>query len=497
MATSAPRSINIKRTAQSRLDITAPTRMTIPAIADTLLAYHAEQEAPMDFTRQYPGISYFDGLVAFQQVLCDRYGLITSAKGERPRKLSIATADGLVECFYGPVTTPFIGNDGYLAPTHNWTNTGVDFRIDVRCKGKQEGEARELLDALETYLREHSIYTGHAIHLSYAYIWDSNNVEFDTKEHMPRFMNDEARRINPNSLIFSESTERLIEATIFSVIRNTPQLIELGIPLKRGALLAGQYGIGKTMLANAIAHICIDNGWTFFLCSDARDYPYALAFAKAHQPAVVFCEDIDRLVKGQHDAERSTEIDKVLNTIDGIEFKNASIMSIFTTNDVESIHPSFLRPGRIDTHVHIELPDAGAAIRLCLAYASDAIDPRTDFESIGEALANQTPAQIREVVERAKLYTLARTGTLHAGDLTCDDLILASKGMTVHRQLCEPRRPDLRSEREKAASTLADAISTGIADIRATIEDIADLNSDDTPDPVLTRELDPAVLTGS
>lgn len=467
--------VDITRTSGTSLKIQAPTKMTIPAIAKCLLDYEKAMESPIDFNRDFPGVTLFDGLVALQRVYRDRYGLVTPHDSQRPFKITVQTASGPEECYLSRMTVPFLDSSSWVQATYSITPTGVDFRVTAQVKGKHEEELKESMQALQDYLDRKSIYTGNATHVNFKFIWDEQ-TEFSPKEHMPRFINETALQTNPDDLIFPEHIERLCDATIYSVIRNTDALRKMGIPIKRGVLLAGQYGVGKTMLANAIAHTCLKNGWTFILCSDARDYPYALAMAKRHQPAVVFCEDIDRLVKGQSDQERNAEIDMVLNTIDGVEYKRAQIVSIFTTNDVDAIHPAFLRPGRIDTHVNITLPDAGAAERLAERFGDKYLDPKADLEQVGEVLAGQTPAQIKEVIERAKLYSLSRNGKLEENSITSEDIIFASRGMEEHRRLCMPRRPDNRPVEIQVADKIAAGLGNVGKALIPILEEMADLD---------------------
>jgi SpoVK/Ycf46/Vps4 family AAA+-type ATPase len=71
------------------------------------------------------------------------------------------------------------------------------------------------------------------------------------------------------------------------------------VPLKRGVLLEGPYGTGKTLTAFVTAKKCVENGWTFIMLDRVAALKEALTFARMYAPAVVFAEDIDRSVEGE------------------------------------------------------------------------------------------------------------------------------------------------------------------------------------------------------
>src|SRR5690606_34759444 len=111
------------------------------------------------------------------------------------------------------------------------------------------------------------------------------------------------------------------------------------IPLKRGVLLEGPYGTGKTQTAYACALLATQNNWTFIYLDRVAALDEALVFARQYAPAVVFAEDIDRVTQG----ERSVEIDDVLNNLDGIDSKNTDIITILTSNHANNINKAMLR----------------------------------------------------------------------------------------------------------------------------------------------------------
>ena len=192
-------------------------------------------------------------------------------------------------------------------------------------------------------------------------------------------------------------------------------------------------------------------GWTFIYLKDVTRLAQAYAFAEHYQPAVIFAEDIDQILK---DERRSSEINDVLNALDGIDSRGMEVVTVLTTNHLEKITKAMLRPGRLDTVVSVKPPDAAAAIRLVRLYAGERLEDNTDLSKAGELLAGEIPALIREVVERSKLAALRRDGDLK---LVGEDIEVTARSMKAHMTLLKPVEPDKRSDREKAAQILADS----------------------------------------
>ena len=83
----------------------------------------------------------------------------------------------------------------------------------------------------------------------------------------------------------------------------------------------------------------------------------ALRAAAMYAPAVIFAEDIDKAMEG----ERSTQMNDILNTLDGIDTKNNPVITILTSNHLENINKAFLRAGRIDSLIQMGPLDAEQA----------------------------------------------------------------------------------------------------------------------------------------
>lgn len=270
------------------------------------------------------------------------------------------------------------------------------FSCDVTCKRRYEPRVRRLLDKTREIATKESLHRGKAFSIAF-HDEDGDVIEIP-KPKFFEFVNEQP--------IFSVDLTAAIERNIFVPIRHADDLLEMGESLKRGVLLAGYYGTGKTLLASYIARIATAAGWTFIYVKDSEELPEALRYAQQYQPVVVFSEDVDRIAG----LERTEGVNELLNQLDGIDSKTAKIMTILTSNHPERINAAMRRPGRIDLILEVLSPDAETVVRMIKHFANGNLDEAADLTEVSQLLAGEPPARIRETIGRAKLEALRRTG---------------------------------------------------------------------------------------
>lgn len=337
------------------------------------------------------------------------------------------------------------GIDGHLESTARQKVRGGPFffHLGGEVKRKHEKKVNELIEGVRTRIRTKSIYRNKAIRLT---------ITGDDGEPMmwPSIVFEKLSPGVEQELVLPKTTDRMVRVNLFTPIERTEEVRAVGVPLKRGVLLAGPYGTGKTMIANVTGVKAIRNGWTYIVCEKATELSEIIRIARRYQPCVVFCEDIDRVMSG----DRTVDIDQVLNVIDGVEAKGTEIMVVLTTNDIDRINPALLRPGRLDAIAIVGPPDAEAAERLARQYSRGLIKEDSSLERSGALMSGKIPAVIREIVERSKL---AAVDTVEPGEefqIQDDDLVIATLEMEEHIKRATPKPEDLRSDREKAADRL-------------------------------------------
>lgn len=400
-----------------------PSRMPYDDAIKTLERVKAHEAQEFDVMETVEGAPW-DAAVAIYRAMQDIYGVVISQSiktffGEiKPSFMTVNTGPGFTERLQVPVgqmTLP-----GVTKPVH----------LDVNRRGatlygtvRRADRARlvEIVARARQLLREQSIYKAKAIRLLVDDDGDLNLGE------QPEFL--DLRRVAETDMIHTRDTTAQIATSLLAPLKHTAACRRNRVPLKRGILLEGKYGTGKSLTARVTAKVATDNGWTFLMLNRAQGLRAAIEFAKNYQPCVIFAEDIDRA------ADRTSEdVNDLVNLLDGLITKDMEMMVVLTTNFIEKIDKALLRPGRFDAIISIETPDAETAARITRVYAGELLTADADLSEIADLMAGMIPASIREVVERAKLSMLTEDRKW----LKVDDLRVAIVGMQKHMALLNP-----------------------------------------------------------
>lgn len=337
---------------------------------------------------------------------------------------------------------------GWLHPSVGHKRKRPCLEINGEIDGKFNEEIQKIISRTEQFVREASIFKGKAVQLQQM---DSRDSIFgpiaDIFGTFPRFL--DLNGVKPEELKYPAPTMEIINKTLFTPVENSLLCRQTGTPLKRGILLEGTYGVGKTLCAFVMAKKAVENGWTFIYLDDVDRLEEGVEFARHYQPALLYGEDIDQ-AKGIH--ERTSKSNRILNALDSIESKNSELIVVLTTNHLTGITPALLRPGRMDAIIHIPPPDIETTEVLLRQYARGLVHADETLNTVSRQLAGQIPAVIREVVERAKLAAISRTKAAFGWELSELDLMHEAEGMIAHAKLASTiQEPERLSDREKAA----------------------------------------------
>lgn len=406
----------------------------------------------------------FDGAHALMQVLSAKYGWAQAIAtpgffgSNPPEMISVEVAPKqFVEVPWGRFSLPNV--KGYIETDVQMKNGRFSFAISATILRRDEEAVRSLFDSVREYLKTGSIYKGKAIKIRFR---DDHGNMLRMPE--PEFLDTD--KIDVNGLIYAKPVMDAVETNLFTPIRRVHDCLANDIAVKRGVLLGGTFGTGKTLAATVASRLAVDAGVTYVYIPRADELADAIEFGKQYQsPAcVIFCEDVDRVTAG----ERSVEMDDILNILDGIDTKGANIITVLTTNDLNSINPAMLRPGRLDAVIDVTPPDSEAAQKLVRLYGGDLVRPETDLTKAGELLAGHIPATIAEVVKRAKLAQMrlqpAGTPVEHLSE---EALIEASATMKAQTDLLYARA-NAKKEVPTIDSVLAAAVKS---QVEAVIDD--------------------------
>jgi ATP-dependent metalloprotease len=161
-------------------------------------------------------------------------------------------------------------------------------------------------------------------------------------------------------------------------LKEPERFTKLGGKLPKGVLLTGPPGNGKTLLARAIAG---EAGVPFYYTSGsefeemyvgvgARRVRDLFKTANESAPCIIFIDEIDA-IGGSRQLKEQTAMKMTLNQLlvemDGFKENNGTIV-IAATNFPESLDSALTRPGRLDKHVEVPLPDVGGRKKILELY---------------------------------------------------------------------------------------------------------------------------------
>ncbi len=200
--------------------------------------------------------------------------------------------------------------------------------------------------------------------------------------HDHRLYREIARASFDDLVLAGDLKERVIE-DFEAFLAARPEYEQYGVPYKRGVLLLGPPGNGKTHCLRAlIKRLALPCIYVTSLKSryDSEDACIDRVFERAREitPCVLVFEDLDAMI---HDKNRSF----FLNKLDGLS-SAPGLVTLATTNHADRLDPAILdRPSRFDRKYHFELPAAPERERY-LRMWNERVDAamRVDAKAIGE-----------------------------------------------------------------------------------------------------------------
>jgi ATP-dependent metalloprotease FtsH len=168
---------------------------------------------------------------------------------------------------------------------------------------------------------------------------------------------------------------------IVDFLKNPSIYQNMGVKLPRGVLLIGPPGVGKTMIAKAVAGeanvpFFYQSGAGFvqiYVGMGAKRVRELFSVAKKNTPSIIFIDEIDAVGKargGFRNDEREATLNQLLTEMDGFE-DNSGVIVIAATNRLEMIDEALLRSGRFDRRVFISLPDLHDREKIIASYIED------------------------------------------------------------------------------------------------------------------------------
>ena len=215
-----------------------------------------------------------------------------------------------------------------------------------------------------------------------------------------------------------ETTKERLRETIQWPLEYPEVFDQLDMAAAKGVLMYGPPGTGKTLLAKAVANESESNFISIkgpellnkFVGESEKGVREVFSKARENAPTIVFFDEIDSIATerggGTTDSGVGERVvSQLLTELDGLEALE-DVVVIATTNRPDLIDSALLRPGRLDRHVHVPVPDEDARRKI--------LDVHTEHKPLADDVDLAAIARRTEGYVGADLEAVAREASMSA-----------------------------------------------------------------------------------
>jgi len=283
-------------------------------------------------------------------------------------------------------------------------------------------------DRIEQLMREYDVLRGQVLAFGV-----SENRGNQMLTFLPR------PELGGDDVVLPDGVLDTIERHVVSVADQSARLLASGQHLKRGLLLHGPPGTGKTHTVRYLMGRLPGTTVIVLTGMAMRFIGNAAVLARRLQPSLVVLEDVDLIAQDRSTTPMGNPLlFALLDAMDGIG-NDADVTFVLTTNRAQELeHALTDRPGRVDLAVEVPKPDADGRERLFRLYGQG-VELTAELSQAVAETEGVTASFIKELLRRAALISIA--GDPGGTTVVVDDHALT----TALREMNESRSTLTRS----------------------------------------------------
>ena len=271
-------------------------------------------------------------------------------------------------------------------------------KLEVACQDTESG--KRMLERIVEDSRRNSIYRNHVLQLAYE---AGSKDEYGDIEKPERFQItfSSAEPVTDEDIVLADEHLSVLQRNVIDLHTRREILSANGVPARRGILLHGPPGTGKTFACRYLCHKLPGATRLFVTGTALLNVGAIFSFARLLQPTIVFFEDVDLIFASREINLYSTALGDLLDQMDGLR-SHENISVVFTTNSIDRLEAAIKdRPGRISQCVYMGAPGPEQRRRFLKHQLRKHDAGEIDIEHLVGLSDGATQAFLKEWVHRA------------------------------------------------------------------------------------------------
>lgn len=271
-------------------------------------------------------------------------------------------------------------------------------KLELACAAPGAGETA--LDVITGRSKIHSIYRNQNLHLSYE---ASKKDDYGDIEKPERFqvMFSAVEPVTDADIVLTNEHLQVLQRNVVDLFGRREILKANGVPARRGILLHGPPGTGKTYACRYLCHHLNNVTKIFVTGSSLTNVGAIFSLARLLQPAVLFLEDVDLIFASREINLYSTALGDLLDQMDGLRSQE-EICVVLTTNAIDRLEAAIKdRPGRISQCIYMGPPNPKLRRRYIEHYLRPHRSDQLNLDSLVDETEGATQAFLKEWIHRA------------------------------------------------------------------------------------------------